>query len=87
MIPAAVSGGLLLLALALFAVAIWQRRRSKVRGPKGWPIIGHLPTVWSKGLPGAFEEWSKEYGPNYEIEMNGRRWCVSHSLCTSSSQL
>ena len=70
------ASGLLIITVILFLVSLWQRSRSPVRGPQGLPLFGHMTTVLRKGLPKTFEDWSRDYGPNYELQMNKQRWYV-----------
>ncbi|KAI1192930.1 cytochrome P450 2C3 [Nemania serpens] len=74
-IPLLVIGGLLFYVVRLR----WkQRARAKIPpgaqplpGPKGYPIVGRIHDVPSKASWIKFYEWSKEYGPIYQMEIFG----------------
>ncbi|KAI1117149.1 cytochrome P450 2C3 [Nemania sp. NC0429] len=74
-IPLLVIGGLLFYVVRLR----WKQRvRAKIPpgaqplpGPKGYPIVGRVHDVPSKASWIKFYEWSKEYGPIYQMEIFG----------------
>ncbi|KAI0110422.1 cytochrome P450 2C3 [Nemania sp. FL0031] len=66
--------------LLLYALQLIRRERVRAKippgaqplpGPKGYPIVGRVHDVPSEASWLKFYEWSKEYGPIYQIEIFG----------------
>ncbi|KAF2867212.1 cytochrome P450 [Massariosphaeria phaeospora] len=51
-------------------------------GPKGYPIIGSIPDVPEKNAFVKFADWSKEYGPIYQVNLAGHNhvWISSDQV-------
>ncbi|KAK7723128.1 hypothetical protein SLS57_004685 [Botryosphaeria dothidea] len=68
----AVAGLLALIKLALFpAKPKIPKGLKALPGPKGYPVLGSVPDVPEQNSYIKFYEWSKEYGPIYQVDLAG----------------
>ncbi|KAF2438801.1 cytochrome P450 2E1 [Karstenula rhodostoma CBS 690.94] len=81
------------LALSFVSYVTWKvieaSRRNKIPtalkklpGPKGYPFIGSVPDVPEKNGFIKFADWSKEYGPIYQVNLAGTNhvWISSDQI-------
>ena len=66
----------LLLGTAMCALLwLWRRNRRRQLGdfprPQGWPIVGNLPQIDNKRFHLILEDWGKQYGVIYKINLMG----------------
>ncbi|KAH8678862.1 cytochrome P450 [Tricladium varicosporioides] len=80
---------LAVLVLLIVVYGIWQRKQKtlppgvrRLPGPKGLPFIGRVHDVPSEATWLKFWEWSKEYGPIYQMEIFGtvHVWIASEQI-------
>ena len=59
-------------ALALLILLFGLTERShQHRGPRGWPIVGHLPFLLQKDFHRVLRSWSHDFGAVYRINVLG----------------
>ncbi|KAI0128275.1 cytochrome P450 [Xylariales sp. AK1849] len=91
--------------IVLLALSVWYLRRKQLDrnrippgarplpGPKGLPLIGRVHDVPPEKTWLKFYEWSKEYGPIYQMEMFGsvHVWIsseeIAHDLLSKRAQI
>lgn len=47
----------------------WAARIPGFRGPHGLPIVGNMWQIYGKDAPLQYREWSRQYGPVYQIQL------------------
>lgn len=57
-----------LLALAVYEYMRWRVRLRDFHGPSGLPILGNLWQIQHGNAPWLYQQWSKEYGPVYQVQ-------------------
>jgi cytochrome P450 len=63
---------MVILAAALVVLLFLLAKRSHHhRGPRGWPIVGHLPFLLRKDFHRVLRSWSHDYGAVYRINIFG----------------
>ncbi|KAI5862973.1 cytochrome P450 [Durotheca rogersii] len=80
-------------SIAIFALYIVVneviRSRSRIpglAGPKGWPVIGNLPDLWSNA-PVKYREWAKIYGDVYQVQLGNTRVVIVNSAAAAKTFL
>lgn len=59
-----------------------QSRISGLKGPRGLPIFGNLIDIWSNAAL-KYQEWAKEYGDVYQVQLGNTSVVVVNSAATA----
>lgn len=57
------------------------RRRARVpgmQGPRGWPLVGNLPSIRTNAAA-QYSEWATEYGDVYQVQMGNEPIVIVNS--------
>lgn len=70
---------LLILYIIVSEINVHLSRIPHLPGPRGFPIVGSLPSLWGKVHAEQFRLWSKEYGDVFQVRLGERTVIVVNS--------
>ncbi|KAI0377904.1 cytochrome P450 [Hypomontagnella monticulosa] len=81
-----VFGGILTFSLYLIGNEIvrYRARISGLKGPRGLPIVGNLFDIYSNASI-KYQEWAKEYGDVYQVQLGNTGVVVVNSAATAKT--
>ena len=59
----------IVLSLLAYEIARWVVRVPNFSGPRGSPVVGNLWQIYGKDAPLQYRDWSRKYGPVYQVQL------------------
>ena len=70
-----------------YELARWLARVPKFRGPSGYPVVGNMWQIYGKDAPLQYQQWSKTFGPVYQIQLGNIPVLVINTASAAKSIL
>jgi 3-hydroxyphenylacetate 6-hydroxylase len=80
-----IAGVLLVLHIVVSEINVYLSRIPHLPGPRGYPIVGSLPSLWGKVHAEQFRLWSKKYGDVFQVRLGERTAVVVNSASSARS--
>ncbi|OQU96335.1 hypothetical protein CLAIMM_02433 [Cladophialophora immunda] len=76
-----------LIAFVVYELVRWSARVPGFKGPPGAPIVGNLLQIRHKDAPEQYRQWSRKYGPVYQIQLGNIPVLVINSAAAAKAIL
>ena len=73
--------------LILYEGIRWTARIPGFRGPYGPPIVGNMWQIYGKDAPLQYRDWSRKYGPVYQVQLGNNPILVINTAAAAKALL
>ncbi|KAK6385745.1 hypothetical protein LTS17_001317 [Exophiala oligosperma] len=73
--------------LVVYEGVRWAVRIPRFKGPYGPPIVGNLWQIYGKDAPLQYRDWSRKYGPVYQIQLGNNPVLVINTAAAAKTLL
>lgn len=65
----------------------WAARIPGFKGPYGPPIVGNMWQIYGKDAPLQYRDWSRKYGPVYQVQLGNNPILVINTAAAAKTLL
>lgn len=78
---------LLIIFIVVYEGIRWAARVPGFKGPYGPPIVGNMWQIYGRDAPLQYHDWSRQYGPVYQIQLGNNPVLVINTAAAAKSLL